>query len=50
MREPLGTSSLKEGAAFGRVITVRSEPWGMKARPITDVTSTPLRKEEIAVC
>jgi hypothetical protein len=33
-----------------RVITVRTEPQGRKVRPITDVTSTALRKEEMAVC
>jgi hypothetical protein len=31
------------------VITVRTEPWGRKARPITDATSTAFGKEEMAV-
>jgi hypothetical protein len=32
-----------------RVITVRTEPRGRKARPITDVTITVFEKEEMAV-
>jgi hypothetical protein len=41
----------KEGAAgaVGEVITVRAEPRGRKVRPVTDVTSTALRKEEMVV-
>jgi hypothetical protein len=28
---------------------VRTEPWGRKVMPITDITSTALRKEEMRV-
>jgi hypothetical protein len=31
-----------------RIITVRNEPWGREARPIIEVTSTALGKEEMA--
>jgi hypothetical protein len=31
------------------VITIRNEPWGRKAKLITDIRSTALRKEEMAV-
>jgi hypothetical protein len=31
------------------VITVRTEPWGRKVRPITGITITALGKEEMAV-
>jgi hypothetical protein len=33
-----------------RVITMRTEPWGRKARLITDITSIALGKEEMDVC
>jgi hypothetical protein len=48
IRVPLWRSSFKEGAA-------RTEPWGRKVRPITDVTSlgkgkmTILRREQCRV-
>jgi hypothetical protein len=32
-----------------RVITVTNEPWGRKARPITDITSIALEKEQMMV-
>jgi hypothetical protein len=44
--ERLGRSDLREGEAEAVVIIVRNEPWGRKARPITDVTSTALGKEK----
>jgi hypothetical protein len=52
IRELLGTNGLKEGATgvVGAVITVRTKPWGRKARPITNFTSTTLGKEEMVVC
>jgi hypothetical protein len=52
IRELLQTSGLKEGAAgaVGELITVRTEPQGRNAKPIIDITSTALRKEEMAVC
>jgi hypothetical protein len=28
---------------------METEPWGRRVRPITDITSTALRKEEMAV-
>jgi hypothetical protein len=31
------------------MITVRTEPWGRKARPITKVVSTLLGKEDMAI-
>jgi hypothetical protein len=37
------------GGSSWRVITVRTKPRGRKVRPITDVTSTTLGKEEMAV-
>jgi hypothetical protein len=48
IREPLGTSGLKEGEAraVGEYFSVRSEPGGRIARPITDVTSTALGKKK----
>jgi hypothetical protein len=37
----------REQRSKWRVITTRTEPWGRKARPIIDVTSTALGKEEM---
>jgi hypothetical protein len=49
MREPLGMNGLKGAAAAVGELTLRSEPRGRKARPITDIKSTVLRKEEMVV-
>jgi hypothetical protein len=44
IRQPLGTSGLKEGAA-----RVKSRARERKVRPITNIANTALRKEEMAV-
>jgi hypothetical protein len=48
--ELLGTCSLKEGVVgrkSWRVITIKTDPWGRKARLITAVKSTVHRKEKV---
>jgi hypothetical protein len=45
-KQPEGGSS----RSSWRVITVRTKTRGRKVRPITDVTSTALRKEKMVVC
>jgi hypothetical protein len=48
----LSGNCLRRAALRGsswRVITMRTEPWGRKARSITDITSTALKKEEMSV-
>jgi hypothetical protein len=52
IREPLGTSGLKEGAAGAvfRAKIAKSRATVRKVRPITDVVSTALGREEMAVC
>jgi hypothetical protein len=47
--EPFGMSGLKEQREQMGVITVRTEPQGGKEMMITDITSTALGKEEMAV-
>jgi hypothetical protein len=45
-KRPLGGTS---GSSW-IVISVRTKPRGRKVRPITDITSTAVRKEEMVVC
>jgi hypothetical protein len=45
IRELLRTCSLKDGA-----VGAKSQAMGRKVRLITDVASTALRREEMAVC
>jgi hypothetical protein len=49
MRRKIRVMEIGNSGSSWRVITVRSEPRGKKARPITGVTSTALGKEETAV-
>lgn len=48
-RNHSGRAALRNRRSSWRVITLRTKSQGRKARPITDVISTGLRKEEMAI-